>query len=138
MKVQDVDFRNVRRDFVARYREWKQGVTEELLLPAMITAFEELNRLDLLTLTSPAFAPCHSGKKGPQQQFMESGSLGSILLQIRRRSVADQDWFVLGLVGGNAVAPLDEFRVEGNDVEQGPESQLFLDEPADRATLGPE
>ena len=46
VKVQDVIFR-ISRDFVERYRDWKHGVTKSILLPAMIAAFEELNRLDL-------------------------------------------------------------------------------------------
>jgi hypothetical protein len=47
VKVQDVDFPRISRDFVERYRDWKRGVTKSTLLPAMIAAFEELNRLDL-------------------------------------------------------------------------------------------
>jgi len=47
VKVQDVDFPKTSQVFVERYRDWKRGVTKRTSLPAMIMAFEELNRLDL-------------------------------------------------------------------------------------------
>ena len=119
------------------YHDWKRGGTKRISLPAMIAVFEELNSLRFVTLTSPAFAPCHSGKRARNSSSwvsvigIDSASRGA-------RTVADQDRTILDAFGPDAVASPHQSRVERDHVEQGAEPQLLLDEPADRPALGPE
>ena len=46
-RIKNVDYAPVADEFVRRYRNWKQGNLIETTLLAMITAFEEMKRLDL-------------------------------------------------------------------------------------------